>query len=58
MLGQGLMIGFGSFSGDDAAVAARVLGELQRHGIEASWSGDPRTRISIAPFEWYVLPND
>lgn len=61
--GAGLLIAFGAFSeeGEDPEkvdararqVASKVLETLRAHGVDASWSGDLKQRISIAPFEWY-----
>ncbi len=56
---QGLMIGFGGFvergirAAADRDIAQTVLAVLQRHGVPASWSGDVKERIQIAPFTWW-----
>lgn len=56
LVGEGLMLAFGSFEPDDPegdiAVAREVIEVFARNGIELEWNGSPDTRLSIAPFEW------
>lgn len=46
----------GGFPIADAAVARLVVEVLRAHGVDASWSGDVRERILIAPFVWWRRP--
>lgn len=54
--GRGLMLTFGAYAGDDAEIAAAVVTALRAEGVDATWNGDPKQRIHIAPFEWFRLP--
>ncbi|MBP1851633.1 DUF6891 domain-containing protein [Rhizobium halophytocola] len=50
-----LFIAFGTFAeaqSDAPAIASRIIAALGKHGLHATWSGDPRTRIVIRPMDW------
>lgn len=51
-----LFLFFGLFQpGDvDEFVNAQVLPRLNRHGLNATWNGDPATRIEVETAQWFM----
>lgn len=53
--GDGLFLTFGAYTADDEAalaIAREVCATLARHGVETSWDGSIKRRVSIPPFPW------
>jgi hypothetical protein len=54
-LGGGPWLAWGAFSDEDEAtrrVAQTIVETLRRHGIEATWCGEPNNRIGITGMRW------
>ena len=53
--GNGLMIAFGDVDENKAekgSVGSLVRDQLETHGFEVQWNGDPETRLCIAILDW------
>lgn len=56
--GEALCLAFGAFGDPQASVAIghEIVAALRAEGVTVEWDGTQRSRISIAPFAWYRVP--